>query len=145
MEIKCCWDLKTRAADGFGARTMAATPVMPATTAVEDLLKHFGTRYWVVQSRNLHGFGVCLTDELFIKMEYNRPPEDCNKSQLHDNRAAHKARAFTPSLRSILSFFQFFCFVLGSIRRRSCNVAFNTKTYMRVRHSAADAAHRKAR
>lgn len=24
---------------------MAATPVMPATTAVEDLLKHFGTRY----------------------------------------------------------------------------------------------------
>lgn len=131
MEIKCC--LRFKDANSFGARTMAATPVMPATTAVEDLLKHFGTRYWVVQSWNLHGFGVCLTDELFIKMEYNRPLEDCNKSQQHDNRAAHKACFYLcpllPLLRgSILSFVQFFCFTLGYIRYRSCNVAFDTKT-----------------
>lgn len=82
--------------DGFRARTMVATLVVPATTVVEDLLKHFGTRYWVVQSRNLHGFGVCLTDELFIKMEYNRPLEDCNKSQQYDNHAAHKACFYLP-------------------------------------------------
>jgi len=52
-----------------------AAQIMPATTRREDLLKHFGTRYRVVQSQNLHGLGVCLTDELFIKIEYNRPPE----------------------------------------------------------------------
>lgn len=52
-----------------------AAQIMPATTRQEDLLKHFGARYRVVQSQNLHGLGVCLTDELFIKIEYNRPPE----------------------------------------------------------------------
>jgi len=32
--------------DGFRARTMITMLVMPTTTVVEDLLKHFGTRYY---------------------------------------------------------------------------------------------------
>lgn len=54
---------------------LVVTQIMPATARLEDLLKHFRTRYRVVQSQNLHSLGVCLTDELFIKIEYNRPPE----------------------------------------------------------------------
>ncbi|CAL1678169.1 unnamed protein product [Lasius platythorax] len=88
---------------------------MPATTQREDLLKHFGTRYpRVVRSRKLAlGLGVRLTDELFIKIEYNRPPEAAtNHGAARHDPAAHKA-CFHPSFLQILSYFDSFALLWG--------------------------------
>jgi hypothetical protein len=127
---------------------MTATAVTAVTAATAAMARR--RIYWnilgyrVVQSQNLHGFGVCLTDELFIKMEYNRPPEAVTNHSAPRQSRRHTKHAFIPfSFFALRDPFLFWFFLLLSeIHWLSFVASFHTKTRMRIKFSAVILMHR---